>query len=312
MDGALIERILGAYKLRHKEIHTSQKGYRNRSYPVTLADNSMVNLLLYKSEPGMLLRIKRANNISNYLFSQGFPARSSAHPNIIRLQSGTHVKYGALYHYLPGHTIPWEGYTQAHIKALGKSMSDMHALLSGIASTGLPEVSDEYVAIVDRMRVYFNDAFVRRALASKLSLWVGSDVFDRCAHLLAGSALLPGKQPLHMDFVRSNILFADKPLDDTPGVSISGVLDFEKTAYGSPMFDIARTLAFLLVDCKYKTPEKIRKYFLDSGYQKRGAADLPSRHMGLLEPLLNMFLLHDFYKFLRHNPYEFLPQNEHF
>jgi Ser/Thr protein kinase RdoA (MazF antagonist) len=129
--------------------------------------------------------------------------------------------------------------------------------------------------------------------------------------LLIGSALLPAKQPLHMDFVRSNILFEAVPAGDF-NMSISGILDFEKAAYGHPLFDIARTLTFLLVDCKYKAPDKVRKYFLGSGYIKRGAAMLPSKHMSILEPALNLFLFHDFYKFLRHNPYESLPDNEHF
>jgi hypothetical protein len=49
-----------------------------------------------------------------------------------------------------------------------------------------------------------------------------------------------------------------------------------------------------------------------SGYNKRGTAQLPPQYFPLLERLLGLFLLYDFYKFLRHNPYEYLPQNEHF
>jgi len=110
-----------------------------------------------------------------------------------------------------------------------------------------------------------------------------------------------------MDFVRGNILFDE-------GVHITGVLDFEKASHGHPLFDIARTLAFLLVDCKYKTEAQVRKYFLLSGYNKRGTGDFKITAMNarLLEQLVELFLLYDFYKFLRHNPYEALPQNEHF
>ncbi len=114
-----------------------------------------------------------------------------------------------------------------------------------------------------------------------------------------------------MDFVRGNILFK--------GSKICGILDFEKAGYGIKLLDIARTLAFLLVDCKYKNEVKIRKYFLQSGYIKRGGADFNRRiintadkKLDLLEELVNTFLIYDFYKFLRHNPYEFLHQNEHF
>ncbi len=100
---------------------------------------------------------------------------------------------------------------------------------------------------------------------------------------------------------------------------MTGILDFEKTAYGHPVFDVARTLAFLLVDCEYKGEAKIRKYFLQSGYNKRGTVNFRNpiikhgnRTTNLLESLIDLFLLYDFYKFLRHNPYEFLEQNHHY
>jgi Ser/Thr protein kinase RdoA (MazF antagonist) len=311
MNKELVERILRAYGLQYSEIHDPQKGYRNRSYAVTLKDRT-VNLMLYKTEPAMLARIKRANAVSDYLYDQGFPARSTTDHRIIRLSAGSYEKFGALYRYLPGHTIPWEAYTQDHIKLLGKTMSDMHAALADAEIPGLPEAADEYLAIVGRMRAYFSDGPVQRALADKLLLQIQPEIFDEFEHILTGSKLLPTKQPLHMDFVRSNILFDDTPADAALKVTITGILDFEKTAYGHPIFDVARTLAFLLVDCKYKEPEKVRKYFLGSGYIKRGAAVLPVRHMDLLEPLLGVFLFYDLYKFLRHNPYESLPFNEHF
>ena len=150
---------------------------------------------------------------------------------------------------------------------------------------------------------YFSDHNIRDAMRRKLRLAVAPDQFIMLQTLLASCRTLPGGQALHMDFVRGNILF-----DQTP--RITGVLDFEKTALGHPAFDIARTLAFLFVDCKYKDPEKVRKYFLYSGYNKRGDAPLPQEK--LIDALVPLFLLYDFYKFLRHNPYESLAQNEHF
>jgi Ser/Thr protein kinase RdoA (MazF antagonist) len=312
MKDETVGRILRAYGLSFDTVHLPQMGYRNQAYPVTLKDGSKLNLILYKTESGILRRIKNANRVSDYLASKGLPARSTASAKIVRLHSGTYQKYGALYHYLPGHTIPWEAYTQDHIKLLGKTMSDMHAALQGFEPQVLPEVADEYLAIAGRMRKYFGQAPVQRALADKLLLRVEPQVFEQFGHLLSGSKLLPGKQVLHMDFVRSNILFSNRPSDEAFKSTVSGILDFEKTAYGHPLFDIARTLAFLLVDCKHKQPSKVRKYFLGSGYIKRGAAVLSDKHMGLLEPLLGLFLFYDFYKFLRHNPYESLPDNEHF
>lgn len=307
----VVERILQAYGLDYASILPPEKGYRNQSFPVVLNDGGTVNLILYKSEPGILDKIHAANAVSGHLAGQGFPARRTVSKRIIKLDSPNRRKYGALYNYLEGHTIPWEGYNQDHIKLLGKTMSDMHAALADFDYPDLAEVADEYLAINSRMRYYFSQAPVQRAMSEKLLLHVNPESFHQFEQVLTGSKMLPGKQPLHMDFVRSNILFSDVP-DDTFKVSITGILDFEKTAYGHPLFDIARTLAFLLVDCKYKAPEKVRKYFLGSGYIKRGAAMLPGKHMDILEALVNMFLFYDFYKFLRHNPYESLPDNEHF
>ena|SRR5579862_918408 len=117
-----------------------------------------------------------------------------------------------------------------------------------------------------------------------------------------------------MDFVRGNILFTSSPT-----LEITGILDFEKAARGHPSFDIARTLAFLYVDCKYKEVDQVRRAFLLSGYHRYGRT--PYRPVtvrttlgpyDLLETLIDIFLLYDFYKFLRHNPYESLSINEHF
>jgi hypothetical protein len=240
-----------------------------------------------------------------------------------------------------------------HLKLLGKTMSDMHAGLAAyrdksqetrVKSSGkghktaghcvilnsfqdLPKVTEEYQTITARMKRYFANPNVRKALAEKLNLSVDPRVFTSFHGLLEQAKKLPDQQPLHMDFVRSNILFDN---NEDSKLIISGIIDFEKAAVGPPVFDIARTLAFLLVDCKYKQPEKIIKYFLCSGYNKRGAADFTVRHSrprsgrgqatcgnpvnndGTLESLINLFLFYDFYKFLHHNPYESLHKNEHF
>lgn len=307
----LVDRILRAYGVDFTSVLPPQKGYRNESFPVVKADGTMANLILYKREPGILEKIKAANAVSDYLHEQGFSVRHTINPKIIQLKTADgYLKYGALYNYLDGHTIPWEGYTQDHLKVVGKTMSDMHAALADFSYDALPDVTDEYLDIVARMREYFNDAPVQRALAEKLLLRVNPEAFDEFVQLLTGAKLLPNKQALHMDFVRSNILFQED--DNEFKVKVSGILDFEKTAYGHPLFDIARTLAFLLVDCKHKESIKVRKYFLGGGYIKRGAANLPSKYIGMLDPLVNLFLFYDFYKFLRHNPYESLPDNEHF
>ena len=312
MDGKTVTRILQAYKVPYVAVDAPQKGYRNYSYPVTTSSGESLNLIIYKSEPGILARIKNANAVADFVHAAGFPARRTADSRILQMQASQRTRYASLYYYLPGDTIPWEDYTKDHIKLLGKTLSDMHAALQAYDGGHLPDVTDEYLVILERMRRYFSDIQVQKALGEKLLLNVDIAALEQFKQLLIGTRLLPGKQALHMDFVRSNILFDDTPYDNTLDVSITGILDFEKTAFGHPLFDIARTLAFLMVDCKRKEPAKVRKYFLGSGYIKRGAAMLPSKHTELLDALVDMFLFHDFYKFLKHNPYEDLPNNEHF
>ncbi len=279
-----------------------EKGYRNQSYAAELNDGRTLNLILYKREEDILEKIRQANRVSNFLAEWGFPARKTADRRIMTMKSGDYIKYASLYEYLPGKTIPWEAYTMDHIKNLGGAMSDMHALLKKLPQEDLPFVIDECRALLKRMEKYFDQDGVHDALAGKLGLSVPDTSTFRPA--LTAAIDLPA-QALHMDFVRGNILFSE-----TEKAELTGVLDFEKTAWGPPVFDIARTLAFLLVDCKYKEEPKVRKYFLRSGYNKRGQSSLAPDQA--LETLTNFFLVHDFYKFLRHNPYESLKDNEHF
>lgn len=245
----------------------------------------------------MVARITHTNAIGNFLAEQGLPARSTYSPKIMQLKGAQFTRYVALYYYLPGTTIPWEAYTMAHIKTLGKTMGDMHVLLAGYPYE-LPNVADEFLALNRRMTRYVSDISVKQALATKLQLQIKLPDF---APLLQFCKTLPA-QALHMDFVRGNVLFT--------GTDITGILDFEKAGKGTPAFDIARTLAFLLVDCKYKPADKIYKYFVQSGYAKRSVSTFTAWQ--LVDKLVPFFLMHDFYKFLRHNPYEYLPQNEHF
>lgn len=311
---AVIENVLRAYGLSYRRILEPQKGYRNHTFPVELDTGEFVNFILYKEEPEILQVIRSAHRVSDYAAERGFACRQTR-GRVMRLSTrGGRTRYGALYNYLPGHPIPWEAYTKDHIKLLGKTMGDLHAALRPLERGDLPDVRDVYAGIIERMERYFQDSGVQLAMRRKLHLSLPHSQFERHRRTLGVCAALSGCQALHMDFVRGNILF-----QETRGggpetefrVAVSGMLDFEKTAFGHPLFDIARTLAFLLVDCKYKPADKIRKYFLYSGYAKRGQAALP-QHPKLLEALVGLFLLYDFYKFLRHNPYEALPNNEHF
>ncbi len=311
----MLTQILNFYGAKPAGYLACQTGYRNHSYPAHLTDGRMVNLILYKSDADILSRIRSANAVSSYLAASSLPVRHPADTHIVVLRIPTRIKYAALYNYLPGFTIPWEAYTRHHLMLLGATMSQMHAALVAMPRNNLPLAAAELQAILTRMRSYFAQAAVQSAAHSKLGIELPLRRLDRLRRVLEITEQLPHRQPLHMDFVRGNILFQDTPA----GPEVSGILDFEKTAFGHPVFDVARTLAFLLVDSKYKTEHHVRKYFLQSGYNKRGAAKFQqpvlhtgTRSLNLLEELVDLFLMYDLYKFLRHNPYESLPENEHF
>lgn len=312
----LVSRALKAYGLTVSTIDDPQKGYRNWSYAATLTSGERVNLIVYKEEPGIIERIKRTNAVGNYASAAGLPTRKTFDERILSLDG---TRYAALYNYLPGTTIPWEGYTKHHIKLLGAAMGKLHHVLkSAHGFDKTHSVSAEYQEITKRMHIYFSQSGVKQALGDKLKLTLDPVIHEDFLKILKAAEQLPNQHMLHMDLVRGNVLFDEavpsNPLTDGP-VSLTGILDFEKTAYGHPVFDLARTYAFLLVDCKYKQSGKIHKYFFKSGYVKRGGGAMPHityREKDLLTELTNLFLLHDFYKFLRHNPYEYLTQNEHF
>jgi Ser/Thr protein kinase RdoA (MazF antagonist) len=299
----ILPRVLNAYDIKYRNIFDCQSGYRNEIWPVLDENNRMINVTFYKSEVGIIDRIKRANAVSEYLAQRGMSTRKRIDPRTLVLKSGDFVVNVNVYNYLPGSTIPWEAYTMEYIKALGATMGNMHALLADMSVRDFPSVYDEYEVIVNRMREYFARPNIQKAAADKLNLHVGEIDFGEYIKLLCQYRRLPNQQVLHMDFVRGNVLFEDE--------KISGVIDFEKTSAGHAVVDIARTLAFLLVDCKYKTARQVSKYFLHSGCQKRGQnSDIGNRTDR--NRFVEMFLLYDLYKFMLHNPYEALELNEHY
>ena len=201
-----------------------------------------------------------------------------------------------------------------HIKLLGWAMARFHSAAAEYSGPTLPNVEAVYVDILGRMKAYFADPAVQKALAEKLHVTV--EIPDS-TEFLQSALRIPGRTPLHMDLVRSNVLFREKQPGDVlviDTLALSGILDLEKAAVGHPLFDIARTLAFLLVDCP-KPADKLYRYFLDSGYRKRGGRELRpvyAEGQDMLETLLTLFLTYDFYKFLKQNPYESLSKNHHF
>ncbi|MCW1908203.1 MAG: phosphotransferase [Candidatus Saccharibacteria bacterium] len=302
IETKLVDSVCRLYGLTPTTYTIPNKGYRNRSYGF-IAGKEHYNLLLYKREARALELIKRANSVGDTLANSRFPARQTVDGRIIRVGN----RLACLYQYIPGVTIPWEAYTRRHLTELGSTMAQMHHLLSK-TSLILPAVEDVLKAQLAEMSVYFNQPGVLRALQIKLRLALTTKDLVGYAVTIDELKTLSGRQPLHMDYVRGNILFDESAAAPT----ITGVIDFEKAAMGHPLVDAARTLAFLAVDCKYQTPARAQRYFLHTGYLNN-AADLENEmSTNLFTQVINLFLLHDFYKFLLHNPYEALNENHHF
>ncbi len=325
-----VTNILKKYQLTAQTIFPTQTGYRNKIIPILLTNQQKVCLIFYKKEPGILQKIKNSHAVANYLANHHFPSRQTYHQpakilkivypakNKIAQTKTKTTQFVSLYHYLPGSTISWEDYTRKQLKLLGQTMARMHQQLRCFQDTNQKQISrlPKQLTLMQQqltqLTTYLQQPEVKSALTQKLNLTVKlPQLTTNLSKTLNSLGQLPARklQPLHLDFVRSNILFQAEPSSEF-GLEISGVLDFEKTAIGPPVIDLARTLAFLLVDCQYKPAIKIRKYFLHSGYHKRGQAALPNPQ--LINPLIKFFLSYDFYKFLKHNPYQFLQQNQHF
>ncbi len=349
----LIKLILNQYNLKAKKVYPPQKGYRNIIIPLDL-DSPLetnlarskqnwhkISLVLLKNEPKIISRTRRAHQLTQFLVKKNFQVRQPLLPQpnskqtLLKISDDNKTRYACLYTYLPGSTINWEAYTRRHLKLAGQVMSHLHQALanSSLEPTKFTDATGHLGRLLAHMKEYFQKNDVQSALTKKLKLKVNLNQFGRYQKIIKILNKLESHQVIHLDFVRSNLLFSrlepsaikQKNLEKfafnfeaknsnaqprQKYLTMTGILDFEKSAYGPKIIDIARTLAFLLVDCKYKTEIKIRKYFLHSGYRKRGSSSL--QHLNLLNPLVELFWLVDFYKFLLHNPYQFLPENEHF
>ena len=314
MNRELLERALKFYGVLPRKIFDEQKGYRNRSFRVKTIDGEDLNLIFFKSEEGILDRIKRADRLSEVAHLAGLPVRNLFDEKILVMENARHKIYARLYYYLPGETIAWETFTMSHIKTLGWAMSDLHFVWRNVLEE-LPLATDELMVQNECMSEYFGGKSIQVAMQEKLGVTIEIGEFRKAKRSLRATAKLKA-QPLHLDLVRGNLLFLknDNRSRETwrvGSILLSGVIDFEKAAAGHPILDLARSYAFLVVDVANKPPEKILKYLMESGYRKRGRNDT-ELDMRLFESLVQFFLVYDFYKFLKHNPYEALQKNHHF
>ena len=308
--------VLKMYGREFARLDFVASGYRNTSHIVETTNNLLCNLIVYKREPGIAERIERINQLSVHVRSAGLPVRVPLDTRLLQIRTTKTVRYACLYSFEYGTTIPWEAYTKKHIKLLGMALGRFHEAGKGLRDVLLPSVASECMAQCDSMENYFAKNTINKAILQKLRVKVNVS-FRALRLFLQFCDDLPDQQPLHMDFVRGNVLFRTAEVGDrlaVGGLALSGILDLEKASQGHPLFDVARSLAFLLVDCN-KPSVKIYSYFLNSGYLKRGGRELkPVRLNGcdVLEQMITFFLVYDFYKFLRQNPYESLQDNHHF
>lgn len=292
-------------------------GFRNQCFKVATSENEKFVFIVYKSEEGIGRLIKSAHKVAKFLANKGFPTRV---PKVdkngleyiqIEFQGGK--QFAALYNFLHGSTIPWEAYTRRHLKSIGKTLSDMHYYLrEADFKKSLPNWYEQTQKEIKQMNNYFKkvEPWIEKKLEVKLNWEKIGNLSALSSQLLATRSL---ESVLHYDFLRGNILFSEKIDRKWDTYPIVGILDFEKVCWGPVVADIARTLAFLLVDVKYKKNKKIRKRFFISGYKRRGKNDLPEVvDSAIFENLLAFYWLRDFWKFCENNPYEYLHMNEHY
>jgi Ser/Thr protein kinase RdoA (MazF antagonist) len=271
--------------------------------------------------------LQEVDDIAGFLRSKGLPTRvaiknlvGNAVTQITQIQKQTENRnrYFSLFELLPGKTISWEAYTRRHLRALGMYLGKMHSGLRDFPKNELKSIANwsEYiVGDSKRMRDYLTKN--RAVILQKLNLIINFEILETALVNVSSFACPyndPDLQPqlIHCDFVRGNILFSDMKSDFI--YQITGILDFEKMLYGKVEIDVARTLAFLYVDCKFKTEDEIVKYFLNEGYNTLGTIDFRQNKILLsqLENYMIYFWLRDFWKFLECNPYESLFENEHY
>lgn len=323
LTDAVARRILSEYGFSDTglSLKPAMHGYRNTVYPFT-SNRGGGCLIVYKPEKDITSRVRRVNRLGLELAAAGLPVRAPLDPRIMTIMHRNHLIPVAVYTYLPGGTIAWEGYTRRHLKLLGWALGSLHRHMQTIPMATYPTVVSLYSTILQRMAAYFQDTAIQTAMTDKLGVELDCRSLEHMKLFLGACGNLP-TQVLHMDFVRGNILFGN-PGHGSPfaigDIALTGIIDFEKAAAGHPLFDIARTLAFLYADCASKTPLQLRRYVIDAGYRKRGLHAVKATSVSLpdgikcdvLETAVTLFLLHDLYKFLRSNPYESLQKNHHY
>ncbi len=300
----LLNNLSNTYGLEFTQIIShSEKGYRNKNL-ILKTESHNYNLVIYKREESILRTIKNTNHFYEYLNSNNIPTRkvirTKNKKDIIVLKSNNLNYYASLYSYIEGNTLPWEGWNKSHLKTIGYTLALIHSFKTPEKLTYLNNVIDIEIEHLNIMQTYFSNKDVSRALSTKLKLLVNKDYLESFYSTFTTLRSKKSVSLLHMDLVRGNVIWNNK--------NLAGIIDGEKVCNGLPIFEVARTFSFLLVDCKYKSAKEVFKYFLVKGYLK----ERKLFNGEFLQTLVDFYLIYDFYKFLKHSPYESLEKNEHF
>lgn len=267
-------------------------------------------------------RLEQAYLVAEYLDNNGIPCRTPIRTKSqetlikIELDNSVNKNYFGLYKYLPGKTVPWESYTRRHLRALGLYTSQIHKLLSDYNQkiSHFQKWGSYLHKDSKKLLKYFTKN--QNPIVSKLGIDINYKKLNKIIEKLKN---LQNEQIVHYDLVRGNILFSEEKQQLI--YPITGILDFEKTMLANPIIDIARTYSFLLIDCKYKNDEEIKRYYFDQGYKqeepKKGKLEIDNIPSKLdsetkFAQLVNYFWYRDLWKFLTSNPYESLDRNYHF
>lgn len=291
-------------------------GYRNFVWRLHDMKGTSYCLVIYKSEPNIAAKISAAHASAAATAKTGLPVRlpiynvnqrteviqlTTQRANSVR-NSEPIQRLAVLYPFLSGETLPWNGFNAGHLHNLGRALALIHQSELMTEKDKLPVVETSLLVQLESSWEYINSESRRDALKTKLKLSVD---LEKLAELLNQMKDFDWednpRRLLHLDLVRSNLLFKKEEL--------TGIIDFEKTAIGPVELDVARTLAFLIVDQHHKSPSQIWRSLYLNGYLATGKQKLNRANLKLFT---YYFWWYDFYKFLLHNPYEDLPKNWHF
>jgi Ser/Thr protein kinase RdoA (MazF antagonist) len=253
---------------------------------------------------------------SQYLNEANIPTRTAYENSkgelITEIELDGTKRLIGLYNFLPGKTIPWEAYTRRHLHSLGREMAKIHNIWSKYRNKTQYIPHWKQYLEVDSERLLSYLLKNKEVINKKLSINIDIKEIQKLTEELLEESQNKKEQLIHADFVRSNILFDNKKIGEY--YEITGILDFEKVIYAPLEVDLGRTLAFLIVDCKYKDQKEVEKRFLKEGYMEEIENTQVKENIigGGLKQYMLYFWVRDFWKLLQCNPYEDLNKNEHY